>query len=169
MNNRKRTRLRFSLKTLFALVTIAAVCFGGWIEYSRYKIRKLVALRQQGVIVIVRDRTPKLLRSVGITNLSPFFDVPTVELYVTPKGADALVGNSETLLSDASARQRLLEQAAIARSYGAADIQLIQVDGSSPEWSAFADENSLLRIGESNERYKKRLKANQETGANINP
>jgi hypothetical protein len=165
----KRIRFRFSLKALFTLIAVVAVAFGGWIGYSRYKIRRLVELREQGVIVILRDRTPTFLQSVGLKNMSPFFDVPTVELYVTPKGTDALVGNSDTLKSNAIAKEEILRQAAVARSYGAKDLQLILIGDFSPEWMAFAQENSYSIIGDSKQRYLKRLKANQESGANINP
>jgi hypothetical protein len=166
----KRFRPRFSLKALFALVTIIAIVLGGWIGYSRYKVRKLVELRQQGAIVILRDRTPSFLQSIGLKNMSPFFDVPTVELYVNPKGSEASVGNTENLISNTDAQVQLLRQASIARNYGAEDIQLILLtDESVPDWSAFAKENSFSTIRENPERYRKRLEANQESGGNINP
>lgn len=165
----RTTRLIFSLKGLFAFVTLVAVILGAWIGYSRFKVKKLTELRQQGAIIILRDRTPQLLQSIGIRELSPFFDVPTVELYVTPNGGNAFVGDSETVTTNAQAKEQLLQQATVARSYGAEDIQLILVDGSTPEWRTFAKENGFKTIGERKQRYMKRLAANRESGANINP
>ena len=152
-----------------AIVTLTAVGLGGWIVYSNYKIHKLIELRQQGAIVIIRDETPQWLESIGIERLSPFSSVPTVELYVTPMGTDALVGDSETLKSNAVAQRLILEQASTATAYGAEDIQLILVDNFDSEWMTFANDNSLSAIGESKQRYTARLKANRESGANINP
>ncbi len=166
---KKRTRIRFSLKSLLVFVTLSAVVFGTWIAYSNFKIRKLVELRQQGVIVILRDGTPHWLKSIGIKRLSPFSRVPTVELYVTPMGSDAIVGNSENLTSNVIAQELIMEQVSTARAHGAEDIQLILVGSFSPEWMAFANDNSLSSIGDSKQRYAARLKANQKTGANINP
>lgn len=169
MTDRNRTRLRFSIKTLMAVVTFVALSLGGWIAWSKYKLQQLTVLRQQGTIIIIRDRTPRALQAIGIKQLHPFYSVPTVELYVTPKGADALVGNSEQVISNADARNNLLHQAAIARGYGATDIQLILIDSFDGEWTNFAFANSMALIGDSKQRYMARLKANQETGANINP
>jgi hypothetical protein len=171
MEEKKKRRLRFSIKTLIACITIVAMSLGGWIAFSKFQIQKLEELRDQGVIVIVRDRTPQAFQSVGIKRLSPFFDVPTIELYVTPLGNDAKVGNSDELVSNSDAEELILSQAALARSYGAEDIQLGLVDIGSFDhgWRMFATENSLLTVSESKERYAKRLRANQESGANINP
>ena len=168
MNDKTHHRFRFSIKTLIACLTILAVGLGGWISYSKHRIQGLLKLREQGAIVIIRDRTPEALQSVGIANLSPFFDVPTVELYVTAMQDDALVGSSDVLVSRATAQSQILEQVATAKSYGAQDIQLILVDSFDPQWMAFAEEHSLSTIGESKQRYMKRLHANQESGANIN-
>jgi len=165
----KRTPLRFTVRTLLAVVTLVAVCLGGWISYENHKIHNLEKLRQQGAIVIVRDGTPQWLRSLGIERLVPFYSVPTVELYVTPKGNDAIVGNSGTLTSKSVAQKLILDQASTARANGANDIQLIIVDDFDREWSKFASDNSLASIGESKQRYAAWLKANLESGANINP
>ena len=97
------------------------------------------------------------------------FSVPTVELYVTPRGADALIGSSEQLTCKANAQKYLQEKAMEARSYGAEDIQLILIDSFDSEWMKFASDNSMSAIGDSKQRYMARLKANQESGANINP
>jgi len=169
MTDEKRSRLRFSIKTLMVAVTLLAVGFGGWIAYSNYKIRKLTDLRQQGAIVIIRDRTPRVLQAVGIKQLHPFYSVPTVELYVTPRGADASIGNSDQLTSNSVAQKNLLELATLARSYGAKDIQLILICTFDSEWMKFASENSMSAIGDNKQRYLARLKTNQESGANINP
>jgi hypothetical protein len=169
MKEKKQSRFRFSIRALIASLTIVAVGLGGWIAYSKHRIQGLFELRQQGAIVIVRDRTPQALQAIGISQLSPFFDVPTVELYVTPLGSDALVGNSETLTSSDIAQKTILEQASSARHYGAKDVQLILIDSFDPKWFAFAEDNSLTTIGDSKQRYMERLKANQESGANINP
>jgi hypothetical protein len=168
-NEKKQSRFRFSIRALFASVTILAVSLGAWIAYSKHRIQGLIELRQQGAIVIVRDRTPQALQAVGLSELSPFFDVPTVEFYITPVGNDAFVGNSDTLTSRDLAQKTILEQASIARSYGAEDLQLILIDSFDPKWMTFGEENSLSVIGETKQRYMKRLKANQESGANINP
>jgi hypothetical protein len=121
-------------------------------------------------IVIIRDRTPKVLQAIGIKQLHPFYSVPTVELYVTPMGADALIGNSDQLTSKAAAQKYLFEKATEARSYGAEDIQLILIDSNfDSEWMRFASEHSMSAIGDKKQRYMARLKANQESGANINP
>ncbi|MEX0643476.1 MAG: hypothetical protein WD468_12285 [Pirellulales bacterium] len=170
MTNRKRSRFRFSIKALMAAVTLLAVGLGGWIAYSNYRIHKLTGLLEEGAIVIIRDRTPKALQSIGIKQLSPFYSVATIELYVTPRGADALIGNSEQLTSNDVAQRYLVEKATLARSYGAKDIQLILIDSSfDSEWMKFASENAMSAIGDSKQRYMARLKANQESGANTNP
>lgn len=169
MTDRKRSRLRFSIKNLMAAVTLLAVGLGGWIAYSNYKVQRLTELRQQGAIVIIRNRTPRVLQAIGIKQLHPFYSVPTVELYVTPRGADALIGNSEQLRSKAVTQKYLLEKAMAARSYGAEDIHLILIDSFDSEWMKFASENSMSAIGDNKQRYTARLKANQESGANINP
>jgi hypothetical protein len=166
---KKQSRFRFSLRVLIASVTILAVGLGGWIAYSKHRMQNLIELRQQGAIVIVRDRTPQALQAVGISELSPFFDVPTVELYVTPVGNDAFIGNSDTLMSSDIAQKTIIEQASIARSYGAEDLQLILIDSFDPKWMTFGEDNSLSVIGDSKQRYMKRLEANQKSGANINP
>ncbi len=152
-----------------AAVTLVAVGLGGWIAYSNYKIQKLIELRQQGAIVIIRDRTPSVLRAIGIKQLHPLYSVPTVELSVTPRGADALLGNSDQLTSSAVAQRYLLEKATLARNYGAKDIQLILIGSFDSKWMKFASENSMSPIGDSKQRYMARLKTNQESGANINP
>jgi hypothetical protein len=164
-----RTRLRFSIRTLLAVVTALAVGLGGWIGYSKDKLNKLAAMRQEGAIVIVRNGTPKWLRSIGVEQLSPFYSVSTVELYVTPMGDEALVGNSDKLISKEEAKSCILEQAAEARSYGSKDIQLILIDDFNAEWMEFAAANSMAVIGDRRPRYLARLAANQESGANINP
>ena len=169
MSKHKQSRFRFSTRTLIACVTILAVVLGGWIAYSKYNIQKLLELRQQGAIVIIRDRTPQTLQRLGLQQLSPFFDVPTIELYITPIGDEASVGDSDQLISRVNAQEKILVQLATARSYGAEDIQLILVDKFDHEWMKFAEENSLATIGETKQRYVKRLRANQESGANINP
>lgn len=169
MTDRKRSSFRFSLKTLIASVTLLAVGIGGWISYSNYKIQRLRELRQQGAIVILRDRTPSVLQAIGIKQLPPFYSVPTVELYVTPRGAGASIGNSQQVTSKAVAQKCLQEIAMEARSYGAEDIQLIVIDSFESEWIKFASENSMSAIGDSQQRYLARLKANQDSGANINP
>jgi len=128
-----------------------------------------VALREQGAIVIVRDGTPQALQAVGIDHLSPFFDVPTVELYVTPVGGNASVGVSDTMTSRSDAQKTILAQIATARDYGADDIQLILIDSFDAQWMVFAQDNSLSTISDGKQRYLKRLRANQESGANINP
>ena len=162
-------RPRISLRTLLSIVTLLAVGLGGWIVYGNYRIHKLTELRQEGVIVIVRDGTPEVLRSIGISNLSPFRSVPTIELYVTPKANGALLGNSEELKSKSDAQKYLLEKAEVARSYGAEDLLLILIDSFDPVWMKFGSDNSMSIISDSAQRYIARLKANQETGANINP
>jgi hypothetical protein len=164
-----RIRARFSVKTLMIAWTLLAAGIGGWIAYAEYKMKNLTKLRQQGEIVIIRNETPKLLQSVGINELSPLSSVPTVELYVTPKGPNALIGDSEELIPKATAQKYILDKATKARNNGAKDIQLILVDSFDPEWMEFASENSMSIVGESRERYLKRLKANRESGANINP
>ena len=163
-------RPRFSMKALLAVVTIAVVGLGGWIAYSKYKLRELQKLRTDGAIVILRDQTPQALQSIGIRQLSPFYEVPTVELYVTSVGDQAYLGDSETAMPVAEAKERIAEQAATARSYGANDIQLIfigQLTGR--EWMVFAEENRLTVISENKNRYLERLRANRESGANIDP
>jgi hypothetical protein len=164
-----KSRPRFSIKALLVVVTFLAVGLGGWIAYSNYKIQNLTGLREQSAIVIVRDQTPKALKSLGIKQLRPLSSVATVELYVTPKGANASIGDSEATMSVAAAQNIILEQATTARENGANDIQLILIDGSDAEWMRFARENSMSVIGESKPRYMARLKANRESGANINP
>jgi hypothetical protein len=164
-----RSRLKFSIKALLAAMTLLAVGLGGWLAYTNYKIKKLTELRHQDAIVIIRKETPGALQSLGIEQLPPFSSVPTVELYVTPKGASATIGNSEELLPNAVAQKYILEQATEARNNGAQDIQLILVDTFDPEWANFAQKNSMSVIGDTKERYQARLKANQESGANINP
>lgn len=164
-----RTRLRFSIRALLGSVALLAISLGGWIAYSNYQLKELTELREQGAIVIIRDRTPEALRTIGIKHLSPFYSVPTVELYVTPRGMDALVGNSDKPISKAEAQDYILRKAAVARSYGATDIQLITLDSFDPEWVQFALENSMSSIGEKRKRYLARLEANQKSGANINP
>jgi hypothetical protein len=149
--------------------TLLAVGIGGWFAYAEYKIKNLTKLRQQGEIVIIRDGTPKSLQSVGIKQFGTLSSVPTVELYVTPKGANASIGESEELIPKAAAQNYILDEATKARSNGAKDIQLILIDGFDPEWMDFASKNAMSVIGESRERYLKRLKANRESGANINP
>jgi hypothetical protein len=165
----RHIRLRFSVKKLLAVATLLALALGGWIGYANYKINNLTSLRQEGEIVIIRDETPKALQSVGITQAKPFSSVATIELYVTPKGANASIGNSEEVMPRAAAQQYILEKATTARRNGATDIQLILIDGMDPEWVTFANENSMSVIGETRERYLKRLKANQKSGENINP
>jgi hypothetical protein len=167
--NRKVSRLRFSIKALLAAVAMVAIGLGGWIGYSTYKLRRLIQLRDEGAIVIIRDRTPRAFRAVGIEQLYPFYSVPTVELYVTPRGADAVVGNNDQLMSKEAAKKCLLQKASDARSYGAEDIQLITIDSFDFEWTDFAREHSIKSIGDNKARYIARLKANQESGANINP
>lgn len=162
-------RFRFSTKSLISAVTVIAVILGGWIFYSKYNIQQLLELREQGAIVIIRDRTPLALQRVGIQNLTPFFDVPTIELYITAIEDTAIVGDSDQPISRVEAQKEILAQVATARRYGAEDIQLILIDNFDHEWGMFAQENSLLTIGDSKPRYAKRLQANQETGANINP
>lgn len=92
-----------------------------------------------------------------------------MELYVTPRGNEAMVGNSQSSTSKAAAKKLILDQASTARANGADDIQLIIVDSFGREWSTFANNNSLACIGENKQRYAARLKANLESGANINP
>jgi hypothetical protein len=162
-------RLRFSVKKLLTAVTLLALVLGGWIGYANYKIKNLTELRQEGEIVIIRDETSKALQSVGIEQARPFFSVPTVELYVTPKGANALIGDSEELIPNATAQKIILKKAMEARRNGAKDIQLILIDDFDSEWMKFGSENSMSVIGENRERYLKRLKANRDSGANINP
>jgi hypothetical protein len=169
MDDKSRRRLRFSVKSLFIVVTLLCVGLGGWITFSNYKLRRLTKLRAEGAIVIFRDRTPRPLQAIGITHLHPFYSIPTVELYVTPQGSESVVGNNEVLVPNETARRRIIEMASEARSCGANDIHLITLDGFDPEWFRFANENSLTVIGESKNRYLARLKANQEPGANINP
>lgn len=169
MSKHRQSRFRFSFRTLIACITILTVGLGGWISYSRYNIQKLLELRQQGAIVIIRDRTPQILKRFGIQQLSPFFDVPTIELYITAVGDEAKVGDSDHLISRGNAEERILEQATTARSYSAEDIHLCLVDNFDVKWGIFAQRNSFLCISESKQRYLKRLRANQESGANINP
>jgi hypothetical protein len=169
LNRQSRIRFRFSLKALLAFITLVSLGIGGWKAYSLFRIKKLEELRQQGVIVILRDRTPQALQSIGLKQLSPFFDVPTIELYVTPLGADAQVGDSQSVVPNSTAEQSILEQARIARSYGAKDLQLGILGEWDNSWGEFAFKNSLSPIGDSRECYLKRLRANQESGANINP
>ena len=95
--------------------------------------------------------------------------MPTVELYVTPAGDNARVGDSESITTNALAQDLILKQANVARSNGAEDIQLIIVGKPEMEWFLFAQENSMAAIGETAERYAARLKANLETGVNIDP
>jgi hypothetical protein len=166
---RQRARFRFSIRAAMALLTVVAVGLASWIFYSKHRMQKLVGLRDQGVIIIVRDRTPQLLQYIGIRELSPFFDVPTVELYVTPVGEDAYVGNSNALVSREEAEGSILQQASTARSYGADDLQLILIDNFDSKWMGFGDQHSLSVIEDGKERYAKRLRANQENGANLNP
>jgi hypothetical protein len=109
------------------------------------------------------------LKSLGIKHVPPFSSVATVELYVTPKGANASIGDSEELMPVAAAQRTILEQATAARENGANDIQLILIDSSPPEWMEFATQHSLSGIGDSKKRYITRLKANQKSGANTNP
>lgn len=169
MSTDKQSRFRFSTKSLIACVTILAAVLGGWIIYSKYNIQKLLDLRQQGAIVIIRDRTPLSLQKLGIQHLSPFFDVPTIELYITAREDEAMVGDSDLLIPRVNAEEKILEQVATARRYGAEDIQLILIDNFDQKWMKFAEQNSLSTISESKPRYAKRLRANQESGANINP
>lgn len=166
---KKPPRFRFSLKALVTFIAILAFTFSSWIVYSKYRIQRLIELRQQGAIVIIRNQTPQAFQAVGLGHLSPFYDVPTVELYVTPSGDTAKLGNVEAPVPKTDAEKAILEQASIARSYGAKDVQLIMIDSFDPGWMGFAEDNGLSSIGDSKERYLKRLKANQETGANINP
>jgi hypothetical protein len=169
MADKMRSRPRFSIKALLVVVTLLAVGLGGWIAYSNYKIHNLTGLRKQSAIVIVRDQTPKALKSLGIKQLRPFSSVATVELYVAPKGANASIGDSEAVMPVAAAQKIILEQATAARENGATDIQLILIDDSDADWMKFARENSMSVVGESKPRYMARLKANRESGANINP
>lgn len=163
-------RFRFSIRFLLAIVTLLALILGGWIAYSNYEIHQLTNLRQQGAIVIIRDRTPGWLRTIGINHLHPFFSVPTVELYVTPQSTSTLIGNSDEPISTAAAQKEILKMAAEARSCGATDVQLILLDNFDGEWARFATTaNSMSIIGDSTQRYSARLKANQDTGANFNP
>ena len=169
MLDKKPTRLRVSLRILIAAVTIVALGLGCWIAYANHKMRQLVSMRQSGAIVVFRDGTPNALKSIGIVNLSPFLEVPNVELYVMPLGDSAVVGNSDVSVPVDVAKHVIRDQASTARSLGAKDVQLIQIDRYDPAWQTFADENSLTTINESKPRYLKRLNANQETGANTNP
>lgn len=161
--------LRFSVRALLVGMTLLAVFLGGWIGYAKYKMRNLTELRDQGDIVIFRHETPKAMQSVGIEKFPPLTSSPTVELYVTPKGANALIGDSDELIPMAIAQERILEKATRARSNGAKDIQLILLDGFDPAWMSFAQSNSMNVIGDTRDRYLKRLKANRESGENINP
>ena len=63
-----RTRVRFSVKALLVAMSLLAIGLGGWISYANYKLHKLTALRDEGAIVIIRDRTPKALQSIGVTS-----------------------------------------------------------------------------------------------------
>jgi hypothetical protein len=153
---------------MIALALLAAA-LGGWIGYAKYKMKNLTELRQQGEIVIIRHQTPNVMQSVGIEKFSPLTSVPTVELYVTPKGANALIGDGEELVPVATAQERILEKATEARNNEAKDIQLILLDGFDPAWMRFAKSNSMNVVGDTRDRYLKRLKANRESGANINP
>ncbi len=168
-NGSKTKWIKFSVRTLMAIITLVAVCLASWIAFEKHKLRNLEELKQQGAIVILRNGTPQWLREIGVDRLSPFCSAPTVELYVTPKGNDAIVGNSESLTTKAIAQKLILDQASTARTNGAEHIQLIIVDSFDRDWSMFASDNSLAIIGESSERYVARLKANLESGANINP
>lgn len=162
-------RFRFSIKVLIAVIAVIAVGFGNWIAYSNAKFARLYDLRDKGAIVIIRNDTPKVFQAIGLKHLTPFFDVPTVELYVTPIGQEAMVGNIKALWKTADAKDMILDQASVARSNGAKDVQLILIDDFDADWMMFAEEHEMASIGDSKERYEKRLKANQETGANINP
>jgi hypothetical protein len=102
-------------------------------------------------------------------NCAHFYSVPTVELYVAPRSAGALVGNSEKLTSEKLAKQRILEMATEASNYGAIDVQLVLVDNFALEWAKFGADNSMPPISDSKERYLTRLKANQDSGKNVNP
>ncbi|HVT26516.1 MAG TPA: hypothetical protein VHE81_00725 [Lacipirellulaceae bacterium] len=164
-----RARVRFSLKALLAAMALLAIGLGVWISYANYKLHMLTALRKEGAIVIIRDRTPKALQSIGVKQLSPFCSVPTIEFYVTPRGSDALIGNSDKPMSKADAQEYLLAKEAEARTYGATDVQLVVIDSFDSEWMKFAIQHSMSAIGDSKQRYSARLKANQESGANINP
>ena len=165
----KPRRLRFTVRTLLVALTVFAICFGGWIGYENQKIRNLKELRNQGAIVILRDGTPQWLKSLGIRELRPFCTIPTVELYVTPIGIDTIVGSSKTKTSKLEAQALILKQSSTAKTNGATNIQLVVVDNFDPEWGAFAMKNSLKFIVETKQRYLKRLEANLESGANINP
>lgn len=162
-------RVRFSIKVLLAVMAVVAVGFGNWIAYSNAKLASLDRLRDQGAIVIIRNKTPKVFQAIGLKHLTPFFDVPTVELYVTPLGQEAMVGNVKARWKTADAKHMIISQVRDARSNGAKDVQLILIDSFDADWMTFADEMGMATIGDSKERYEKRLKANQETGANINP
>lgn len=164
-----RKRLRFSIRALLGTMALVALVLGGWVAYSHHKLHKLTELREDGAIVIIRDGTPEVLQSIGLKKLSPFCSVPTVELYVTPLGTDALVGNTDKPMSRKSAEEYIRGKAIEARNYGANDIQLILIDKFDTEWMKFAEDNRLAAIGDTKQRYMARLKANQETGANINP
>lgn len=110
-----------------------------------------------------------MLQKMGIKQLYPFYAVATVELHIAPRGDDALIENSGQLSSKAVAQKYVVETAREVRNYGATDIQLILIDSFDSEWMRFASENSLSVIGDTRQRYITRLKANQESGANINP
>jgi hypothetical protein len=163
------TRLRFSTRILLLSVTTVALALGGWIAYSKHRLNQLAGMRREGAIVIVRNGTPPWLQSIGVKQLSPFYSVSTVELYVTPMGSEAVIGVSDRPLPRDEAKSRLLDQANEARGYGSKDIQLISLGDLDRDWMAFAESNSLTVVSDSKERYLKRLAANQETGADVNP
>ena len=165
----KRGRPKFTIRTLLLIATLFAVCLGGWIGYKNQRIWSIEQLRNQGAIVILRDRPPGWLSSVGVKTLRPFTTVPTVELYVTPAGDNARVGSNESSTTNALAQDAILKQANVARSNGTEDIQLIIVGEPEMEWFSFAKDNSMAAIVDTAERYAARLKANVKTGANINP
>lgn len=136
---------------------------------TNYNIHNLTGLRKDGAIVIMREQPPKARESLGVEPLRPFSSVVTVELYVTPKGANASIGDSEAVMPVAVAQKHLVEKAAEARSYGAEDIQLGIIGGVDRDWMKFGIDNSMSVIGDSKPRYLAQLKANRESGANINP
>ena len=169
VDNPKKTRPRFTIRTLLVIVTLFSACLGGWIGYQNQRIRTIEQLRNHGAIVILRDKSPWWLSSIGVKTLRPFTAVATVELYVTPMGANARIGNGETMTPNARAQDMILRQADVARSNGAKDIHLGIIGEPAMEWFLFAQDNSMKAIVESAERYAARLEANIKNGANINP
>src|SRR5262249_27078301 len=82
---------------------------------------------------------------------------------------NALIGASDRPVPLADAQKYVLGKAAEARTNGARDVQLILIDNAPREWMEFASQNSLTVVMENRQRYLARLRANQQSGANINP